>query len=79
MLFEGSNSFAKEHSEVNLYFVDIDAFMSAFVTKHDYAATPWRGSYAFPDPEKYLWYDEWHPMPQFHLEIAALVHEVLQQ
>lgn len=79
MLFDGSNSFVGEHPEVKLYFVDIDAFMSAFVKKHDFAATAWRGSYAFPDPEKYLWYDEWHPMTQCHLEIATLVQQVLQQ
>lgn len=79
MLFDGSTSFVQKHPGVKLYFVDIDTFMSAYVKKHDFAATPWQGSYSFPDPERYLWYDEWHPMTQCHLEIAAMVHEVLQK
>jgi len=79
MLFDSSNGFVQEHPGVKLYFVDIGAFMDAYVKKHDFAAAPWRGSYAFPDPEKYLWYDEWHPMTQCHFDIAEMVHQVLQQ
>ena len=63
----------------HLVVLDIGSFMDGYAKKHDFAATPWRGSYAFPDPEKYLWYDEWHPMTQCHLEIAEMVHRVLQQ
>jgi phospholipase/lecithinase/hemolysin len=79
MLFDGSNGFAKEHPEVSFYFVDIATFMDTYVQKHDFVDTKWQGSYAFPDPERYLWYDEWHPMTQCHFEIAAMVHQVLQQ
>ena len=79
MLFDASNGLFQEHPEVELYFVDIEAFMDVYVEKHDFADAPWRGSYAFPDPEEFLWYDEWHPMTQCHREIAALVHETLQK
>ncbi|MBT8086189.1 MAG: SGNH/GDSL hydrolase family protein [Woeseia sp.] len=79
MLFGASDGFAQEYPQVTLYFVDIDTFMAKYVKKHEFTDTPWQGSYAFPDPEKYLWYDEWHPMTQCHLDIAALVHRILQE
>jgi phospholipase/lecithinase/hemolysin len=78
MLFDAANGFAQKHPDVEIYFVDIRAFMDSYVEKHEFADSPWQGSYAFPDPEKYLWYDEWHPMTQCHLEIAEMVYEVLQ-
>jgi phospholipase/lecithinase/hemolysin len=78
MLFDPADGLAPQHPEVTIFFVDIAAFMESYVKKHEFADTPWKGSYAFPDPEKYLWYDEWHPMTQCHLEIAEMVYEVLQ-
>jgi phospholipase/lecithinase/hemolysin len=30
----------------------------------------WWGTYTFPTPGAYLWYDEWHPMGQFHKLMA---------
>ena len=78
MLFDAVDGFAQNNPGVKVYFVDIDAFMGTYVRKHEFADSPWRGSYAFPDPEKYLWYDEWHPMTQCHLEIAAMVYQILQ-
>lgn len=77
MLFDATEGFSQEYPEIELYFVDIDAFMSTYAEKHEFAKSPWQGSYKFPDPEKYLWYDEWHPMTHCHLEIAAMVHQLL--
>ena len=30
----------------------------------------WWGTYTMPEPGKYLWYDDWHPMGQFHKLMA---------
>ena len=77
MLFDAADGFAQKYPEVEVYFVDIGAFMDTYAAKHKFTDAPWQGSYAFPDPEKYLWYDEWHPMTHCHLEIATMVHQVL--
>lgn len=37
--------------------------------------TPWLGTYSYPTPYKYLWYDEWHPGGQLH---RLMAQEALQ-
>jgi len=49
------------------------------VAENQFKNTPWRGTYQFPDPKVYLWYDEWHPMTLCHFQIAELVLKELKK
>ncbi|MGB5236594.1 MAG: SGNH/GDSL hydrolase family protein [Flavobacteriaceae bacterium] len=73
MLYNQDTGLAQSHPEVKLYFVDIYSFMNDLVSNNKFNNKPWKGTYTFPDPKEYLWYDEWHPMTSCHKLIGELV------
>lgn len=73
MLFDDITGLEQVQPEIKIYFVDIYTFMNELVQNNDYNDTPWMGSYKYPNPKEYLWYDEWHPMTSCHFQIAELV------
>jgi phospholipase/lecithinase/hemolysin len=79
MLFDTDTGLVKAHPEIKIYFIDIYTFMNNLVANNEFKQTPWRGTYAFPDSNTYLWYDEWHPMTSCHNKIAELVFEELNK
>lgn len=77
MLFERETGLAPSYPDIKIYFIDIQTFMNDLVASKQFHQSPWRGTYQFPDPDKYLWYDEWHPMTSCHKQIAELVLDKL--
>ena len=78
-LFDEHNGLVQAQPAIQIYFIDIDAFMNAIVAENQFKNTPWKGTYKFPDPKTYLWYDEWHPMTHCHYQIAELVLKELKK
>lgn len=79
MLYNEQNGLVQAHPEIKLYFVDIYSFMNDYVSKNQFHDKPWKGSYKLPDPNKYLWYDEWHPMTSCHRKIGELVFREISE
>ncbi|SMP28465.1 GDSL-like Lipase/Acylhydrolase [Muriicola jejuensis] len=73
MLYDKTDGLVKLNPEIKVYFIDIYSFMNDLVASNQYHNKPWKGTYQFPDPNKYLWYDEWHPMTSCHKLIGELV------
>ena len=73
MLFDTTSGLVQSHPEIKIYYIDIYTFMNELVDKNQFNSKPWKGTYKFPDPKEYLWYDEWHPMTSCHKQIAELV------
>jgi phospholipase/lecithinase/hemolysin len=73
MLFDSKVGLMQSHPEITIYFIDIYSFMNELVSNNQFNQKPWKGTYQFPDPNKYLWYDEWHPMTSCHKLIGELV------
>ena len=79
MLFDKINGLVRSHPEIKIYFVDIYSFMNDLVSKNKFKNTPWKGTYEFPDPKVYLWYDEWHPMTHCHKLIGELAFKKIKK
>ncbi|MBT8292130.1 MAG: SGNH/GDSL hydrolase family protein [Maribacter sp.] len=79
MLFDKKTGLLQLHPEIKLYFVDIYTFMNDLVAKNQFNEKPWKGTYKFPEPKEYLWYDEWHPMTSYHKQIAELALKELKK
>jgi phospholipase/lecithinase/hemolysin len=79
MLFDAETGLVKAHPDINLYFIDIYTFMNTLVNENQFSKKPWKGTYTFPEPSDYLWYDEWHPMTSCHNHIADLVFKELKK
>ena len=73
MLFDKNKGLVHSHPDISIYFVDIYSFMNDLVSSNKFNEKPWKGTYKFPDPKEYLWYDEWHPMTNCHKLIGTLV------
>lgn len=73
MLYDNKTGLNLSYPNVRIYFIDIYTFINELVEDNQFHQSPWRGTYLFPDPDKYLWYDEWHPMTHCHKKIADLV------
>ncbi|MGB5668745.1 MAG: SGNH/GDSL hydrolase family protein [Maribacter sp.] len=73
MLFDNKAGLKKSHPDIEIYFVDIHSFMNELVLNNQFNEKPWKGTYKFPDPKEFLWYDEWHPMTNCHKLIGELV------
>ena len=63
-------AFAAEHPETAIYFFDFDAALEAIEPQFENTATPWLGTYQYPDPKGWLWWDHWHFMTETHRQIA---------
>jgi phospholipase/lecithinase/hemolysin len=64
-----------EHPELSIYYYETNPLMEKIKAgaegfKFDDVETGWWGTYVYPEPYKYLWYDEWHPMGQLHKLMA---------
>ena len=80
MLFDPKSGLVKNHPEINVHFIDIYSFMNNFIKAKSFKNTPWKDdTYKYPDPEEYLWYDEWHPMTHCHYQIAEMVLKTLRK
>jgi len=73
MLFDKKAGLKQAHPDIEIYFVDIHSFMNELVLNNQFNEKPWKGTYKFPDPKEFLWYDEWHPMTNCHKLIGELV------
>ena len=72
MLYDKKDGLVNLNPEIKVYFVDIYSFMNDLVASKQFNNKPWKGTYQFPDPNEYLWYDEWHPMTSCHQLIGEL-------
>ena len=64
-----------EYPDLKIYYQQTDPILEKIKAgadgyKFENVTEPWWGTYTFPEPYKYLWYDEWHPMGQLHKLIA---------
>jgi phospholipase/lecithinase/hemolysin len=71
-----------DHPGVNLYYLSSDPLFTKIANgepgfEFDILDDYWLGSYDFPYPHKYLWWDEWHPMGIVHLMMAEEALEAL--
>ncbi len=76
--------FAKEFPEVKVYYLETDPLFAKIKNgepgfKFEIFDKPWRGTYTFPEPYKYMWYDDWHPMGQVHKLMAEDAVEGLKE
>lgn len=39
----------------------------------------WSGTYSYPDPDGYMWWDRWHPMTATHKIVAEAAYTALPQ
>ena len=70
-----SGDLIKEFPGLKIYYQSTDALFTKIKEgwdgfKFEILDKPWWGSYTFPEPFKYLWYDEWHPSGQAHRLMA---------
>ena len=79
MLFDKKNGLLQAYPEIEIYYIDIYTFMNKLVTNNQFNKKPWKGTYEFPDPKEYLWYDEWHPMTSCHKLIGELVFKEIKR
>ncbi|MDR1165922.1 MAG: GDSL-type esterase/lipase family protein [Deltaproteobacteria bacterium] len=61
--------------EVKLYYHESDSLTRKITDREEgfrfeIVDKPWWGTYEYPEPFKYLWYDEWHPTGTFHRLMA---------
>ncbi|MDR1678015.1 MAG: GDSL-type esterase/lipase family protein [Deltaproteobacteria bacterium] len=82
-LVEKTNGITKEqlsnglvaYPDLSIYYHETNPIMEKIKAgqkgfKFEIIDKPWWGTYTLPEPYKYLWYDEWHPMGQLHKIIA---------
>lgn len=79
MLFDKLKGLLQAHPDIEIYYIDIYTFMNNLVSTNQFNEDPWKGSYQFPDPKKFLWYDEWHPMTSCHKLIGELVFKEVKK
>ena len=79
MLFDKESGWVRSHPNIDMYFIDIYSFMNDLVANNQFSTIPWKGSYQFPDPDQFLWYDEWHPMTSCHSQIAKIVLSAIKK
>jgi phospholipase/lecithinase/hemolysin len=78
-LADSGDGFAARHPEVELYRVDAHALFDKIAKDGTFKNTtePWFGTYQYPDPHGYMWWDDWHPMTEVHRRVAAEAVTVL--
>ena len=78
-LADSGDGFAARHPEVELYRVDAHALFDKIAKDGTFKNTtePWFGTYQYPDPAGYMWWDDWHPMTEVHRRVAAEAVTVL--
>jgi phospholipase/lecithinase/hemolysin len=79
MLFDSKVGLMQSHPDITIHFVDIYSFMNELVSNNQFNQKQWKGTYQYPDPKKYLWYDEWHPMTSCHKLIGELVFKKIKK
>ncbi|MDR1298416.1 MAG: GDSL-type esterase/lipase family protein [Deltaproteobacteria bacterium] len=65
----------KDHPDVKLYYLQTDPIMTKIKNKEEgyvfeNITDTWKDTYNYPEPGKYLWFDEWHPMSHFHQMVS---------
>jgi len=76
----GEDGFVARHPDVNVFTLDAHTVFKKLIASNRFQETdmPWNGTYAFPHAEKYLWWDEWHPMTEAHRQLALAAMDALQ-
>lgn len=77
ILSEKLGDIQKKHPDANILLFDIEKAMREIQQDFSETATPWLGSYLYPEKGKYLWFDEWHFMTETHQAIAQKVFEAI--
>lgn len=68
-------AFAKDFPGVKVFYQDTDTLFTKIKNgeegyKFEILDKQWWGTYSYPDTDKYMWFDEWHPMGQVHKLMA---------
>lgn len=69
----------KHHLDVDL--IDAYFFFDQATSLSHYKNTldPWFGTYTYPDPHGYMWWDAFHPMTNVHRRIATFILKELNK
>jgi hypothetical protein len=64
-----------DYPALRLYYLSTDQLFTKIKNgehgyKFEIIDRQWMGTYDFPEPFKYMWWDQWHPMGQVHLLAA---------
>ncbi|MDL2227099.1 hypothetical protein LJB86_05545 [Deltaproteobacteria bacterium OttesenSCG-928-M10] len=75
--------FGKEFPNVKVIYQDTDTLFTKIKNgeegyKFEILDKQWWGTYTYPHIDKYMWYDEWHPMGQVHKLMADETVEALK-
>ena len=62
--------FEAARPETKIHFFDFDAAMDTIKTRFQNTDSPWLGTYQYPEPTQWLWWDHWHFMTETHRQIA---------
>lgn len=78
------DEFSRSHPGLRIVYLQTDPLYEKIkASEPGYAFedhnTPWLGTYSYPTPYKYLWYDEWHPAGQVHRLMAQEAFQALAQ
>lgn len=71
--------FAKKHPMVTVSFFDADSALEKIKVTFANSTEPWHGSYLYPEPGKWLWWDHWHYMTETHRKIAEAAAATLKK
>jgi phospholipase/lecithinase/hemolysin len=71
-LTDPDDGFVARHPKVELYRVDAHALFDRIARDGTFRNTtaPWLGTHPCPEPDGYMWWDEWHPMTEVHRWVA---------
>lgn len=78
---EKQKALQASHSKVNLVMIDMSQFVQDTMAKEKYQNTtdPWAGTFTYPSPRGYFWWDSVHPMTSVHQLIAQSITNKLEE
>ncbi len=77
LLQQSVTRLAAEYPDRWFVFFDFNAAMKRIVPRFANLTTPWLGTYRYPHPGRWLWYDHWHFMTEAHRALAEDIHRLL--
>ncbi|KTC84949.1 SGNH/GDSL hydrolase family protein [Legionella brunensis] len=79
LLEQKKKDYSSSALEVNIYFVDLSNFFTNLIKEYNNKQSPWQGTYTYPKPNNYFWWDHWHPTTSVHQRIAQYVKKSLEK
>lgn len=76
-----NQQYAKKHLPIKLTLIDLSTLLNNLVAAKQYQnyQEAWQGTYAYPDPKGYMWWDDWHLMTSAHQHVAEHVRHELKK